>query len=228
MREAWARATGVWRLFGDPLPRVVDDAVLGRSLSNEGDGAYYSGAYLRQLLLARHGLSVDAFVRTPVTELQWQSLLLGLQSADDTTVLSRWDHRYGYLPAVYATSGLEACLVQYPNGEGTNGLRSLLAFPYSNVSSDFDARTLANGRPWRVRIQVLPDGRCGVALNGRPLSISAKRFNPRVPLLLITYGSSWRSRMLLGAITISEGVPGDIDWTLIGNSPARTTPRSPK
>ena len=47
-------------------------------------------------------------------------------------------------------------------------------------------------------------------------------------MLLLTYGSSWRSRMLLGPVTISEGVPGDIDWTVLADNPARTTPRSPK
>jgi hypothetical protein len=96
------------------------------------------------------------------------------------------------------------------------------------VNADFDPRTLAKGAPWHIRIQVLPDGRCGVAVNGRPLSISVQRFDSRLPVLLITYGSSWHSRMLLGPVTISEGVPGDIDWTVIGNSPTRTTPRSPK
>lgn len=228
IREAWAGDPGAWRLFGDPLPSVVDDAVLGRSLSNEGDGAYYSGAYLRRLLRARHGLSIDAVVRTPMTELQWQSLLLGLQAANDTTVLTRWDHRSGYPPAVYTSGGIGACLMQYPQTEGVSGLRSLLVAPYTDVHATFDARVLGNGVSWRIRIQVLPDGRCGVAVNGRPLTISSQRFDPDVPMLLITYGSSWRSRMLLGPVTVSEGVPGDIDWTLLGHRLKRTTPRSPK
>ena len=228
IREAWARGVDSWRLFGNPNPLVVEDAKLGRALSNEGDGSYYSGAYLRKPLQARFGLAVDAVLRTPVTELQWQSLLFGLNAAHDTTALSQWDHRSGYLPAYSSTSGLGGCLVQYPFTEGVNGLRRLLAFPLPEVGSSLDARTLADGAPWRIRLQVFPDGRCGVALNGRPLSISAKRFDAGVPMLLITYGSSWHSRMLLGPVTISEGVPGDIDWTVIGNRPTRTTPRSPK
>jgi hypothetical protein len=58
-----------------------------------------------------------------------------------------------------------------------------------------------------------------------------------VPLRLITYGSSWKTRMLLGPLTITEGVPADIDWTRIVRDipatmppgpPERTTPRPPK
>ena len=100
--------------------------------------------------------------------------------------------------------------------------------PVPNPPVEFDASKLARGTPWHIRIQVLPDGRCGVALNGRAAVMSNQRFDPGVPLLLLTYGSSWHSRMLLGPVTISEGVPGDIDWTVIGNGPTRTTPRSPK
>lgn len=227
-RETWEQGAGAWRSFGDPAPRIVEDAVLARALSNEGDGAYYSGAYLKQRFRAHRGLSVDAVLRTPLTELQWQSLLLGLHAQADSTALARWDHRNGYIPPFPSTRGLAACGLQYPYTEGVDGLRSLVLLAHAKLWTDFDARALARGTPWHVRIQVLPDGRCGVALNGRPLAITTQRFDPGVPLLLLTYGSSWRSRMLLGPVTISEGVPGDIDWTVLDISPARTTPRSPK
>ncbi|MBI5600165.1 MAG: AAA family ATPase [Gemmatimonadetes bacterium] len=228
VQETWTGGTGAWRLFGDPTPRIVDDDLLGKALSNEGDGAYFSGAYLMVPPRSNLGLAVDAVVRTPVTELQWQSLLLSLNALRDSQGLATWDHRSGYMPHYSAVSGLAACGLQYPHGEGIAGLRELVLLAYAQPALVFDARTLAGGQPWRVRIQVLPDGRCGVALNEQPLTISVQRFDPDVPMLLVTYGNSWRSRMLLGPVTIREGVPGDIDWTVLGSTPARTTPRSRK
>ncbi len=223
-RESWAGGTGAWRLFGDPAPRVVDDPVLGRSLSNEGDGAYFSGAYLTQPLRVDRGLAVDAVVRTPLTELQWQSLLLALNSVEDPTALARWDHRYGYLPHFANVKGLGGCGLQYPSAEGVDGRRGLVLLGHVKLWTDFDARALASGTPWHVRIQVFPDHRCGVALNGRPLMIAAERFDPGVPLLLMTYGNSWHSRMVLGPITVREGVPGDVDWVAISAGASRTAP----
>lgn len=228
VRETWESGIGTWRLFGDPAPRTVQDSVLGWSLSNDGDGAYFSGAYLKQPLRSIRGLAVDAAVRTPVTALQWQSLLLSLNALKNPTALAQWDHRSGYVPHYAPVSGLASCGLQYPSAEGADGKRRLVLLAHPSLWTDFDARALAAGTPWRVRIQVFPDRRCGVALNGRPLMISAQRFEADVPLLLMTYGNSWRSRMLLGPITISEGVPSDIDWTAIDNGSARTTPRSPK
>lgn len=228
LHETWQRGIGAWRLFGDPVPRTVPDTVLGWALSNEGDGAYFSGAYLQQPLRVSRGLAVDATVRTPVTELQWQSLLLSLNGLRNPAALANWDHRSGYVPQYAPVSGLASCGLQYPSAEGVDGLSRLVLLAHSSLWTDSDARALASGTPWRIRIQVLPDRRCGVALNGRPLMISAQRFQAGVPLVLMTYGNSWRSRMLLGPVTISEGVPGDIDWTVLGNAPARTTPRSPK
>lgn len=224
LREAWEGGIGLWRIFGDPAPRIVEDAVLGRSLSNEGDGAYFSGAYLQKPLRVGRGLAVDAMVRTPVTELQWQSMLLALNTLTDPTPLAQWDHRSGYLPHFSAVQGLAGCGLQYPYTEGVDGLRGLVLHGHSMLWTDFDARALASGTPWRVRIQVFPDRRCGVALNGRPLMISTQRFDPGVPVLLMTYGNSWHSRMLLGPITISEGVPGDIDWAAISEGASRTSP----
>ncbi len=239
-RETWRQGPGAWRLFGEPLPRIVGDGAMGQALSNEGDGNYFSGAYFKRHLVNRRGIAVDAVVRTPLTEYQWQSLLLALYAFNDSAVVERWDHRTGYFPSPAGASGAGACGIQHPLGAGITGRERIAAFPWTNPTVDFDARPLARGAPWRIRIQVLPDGRCGVAVNGRALFVSAQRFDPGVPLLLVTYGSSWRSRMLLGPLTIRDGVPGDIDWTFTDGAslpprpptrnphPPRTTPRSPK
>jgi hypothetical protein len=239
VRETWTLGPVAWRLFGDPQPQVVADRALDRALSNEGDGAYFSGAYLKQRLRPVHGMAVDAVVRTPVTEYQWQSLLLGLHPLGNSAAIERWDHRTGYLPLPSNARGAAACIIQYPLGAGLEGLAGIATSSGWISQTAFDARTLGDGTPWRIRLQVLPDGRCGVAVNGRALAVSNQRYHPGDSLMLLTYGSSWRSRMLLGPLTISEGVPGDIDWTSTAGAslpppparqpaPARTTPRSPK
>ena len=228
VRETWRQGPGAWRLFGDPQPRVVTDDALTQALSNEGDGAYFSGAYLKRRFDAGRGLAVDAVVRTPMTEYQWQSLLLGLYGYSDLAAVERWDHRTGYIPLPSTTREAGWCVLAYPLVPGIDGRDRIQVGPGPNPPVEFDASKLARGTPWRIRIQVLPDGRCGVAVNGRVVVVSNQRFDLGIPLLLLTYGSSWHSRMLLGPVTISEGVPGDIDWTVIGNSPVRTTPRSPK
>ncbi len=225
VRETWKLGPVAWRLFGDPQPQVVGDSTLDVALSNEGDGTYFSGAYLKQHLGASRGLAVDAVVRTPITEYQWQSLLLGLHAFTDSAALERWDHRTGYIPSPSATSRAAACGLQIPLGAGIEGRERLAVFP--GPVPEFDARKLAGGTPWRIRIQVLPDGRCGVAVNGRALMVSDQRFDPGVRLLLLTYGSSWRSRMLLGPMTISEGVPGDIDWTSTADAASQPRPSAP-
>ncbi|MFA6168453.1 MAG: AAA family ATPase [Gemmatimonadaceae bacterium] len=238
--ENWRLGPVAWRLFGDPQPQVVGDRALDMALSNEGDGTYFSGAYLKRRFDVGRGIAVDAMVRTPMTEYQWQSLLLGLHALNNSAALERWDHRTGYMPLPSMTRGAAACSIQYPRMAGIDGLAGIVTSVDTKPPVDFDARKLASGTPWRIRIQVLPDGRCGVAVNGRAFGVSNQRFDPGVRLLLHTYGSSWHSRMLLGPITISEGVPSDIDWTSTAggvapsrpsapNSAARrTTPRSPK
>ena len=76
-----------------------------------------------------------------------------------------------------------------------------------------------------------------MAVNGAALFVSNEHFGAGVPLRLTSYGNSWKTRMLLGPLTIMEGVPGDIDWTRIVREipstmppgpPHSTTPRSPK
>ena len=239
LREDWARGVQQWRLFGDPQPRVVEDAALGRALSNEGDGSYFSGAYVPRRFSGRGGLAVDALIRTPLTELQWQSLLLDLHVVEDSAPLARWDHRSGYFPSLSSRVNHPQCGAQYPASEGAAGRREFLFIGDAvRGGGPLEPATLGRGVPWRLRIQILPDGRCAVAVNGHPLAISNAAVEANTTFLLVTYGSSWRSRMLLGALTVTQGVPPDIDWStwrpaaMVPDAMAarsrRTTPRPPR
>ncbi len=211
--ERWSQGTTRWRLFGDPRPRVVRDAQLGLALSNEGDGTYFSGAYRSLPPLTGRGLAVDAVVRTPITELQWQSLNLNVMPLANPEELARWDHRSGYIPNVSTTDGLASCGVEYPRGDGLAARRKLFLHGDEALAREYDAQHLERGNSWRIRIQIFPDGRCGVAVNGEPLFSSKARLSVPSAPLLVTYGNSWHSRMLLGPITVSNGVPHGVDWS---------------
>ena len=208
----WANGFAGWHPFGDPLPVLTRDPRLGAALNNNGDGTYFSGAYLQSPLQWEGGLAVDAVVSTRVTELRWQTLDLDLSSAKDSALLSSWDHRTGFAPS--KGSG-PACMFFFPSAEGSRGLATVLPLAPQPAGAPAARLAIGDGRPYRVRLQIFPDGRCGMAVNGAALWISPDRFDDRVPVRLRTYGNSWNTRMLLGSLTISAGVPGDIDWTRI-------------
>jgi hypothetical protein len=228
MTERWHEPLARWRLFGVPTPRLVHDRRLGDALSNEGDGSYFSGAYLTSPLRGAGGLAVDAILRTPVTELQWQSLALFVMALGDSAELQRWDHRSGYLPNVSGQNGIASCGLQYPAGDGLEARQHVAAHIDPAMMARFDASGLRNGTPWRLRLQVFPDGRCGIAVNRRPIAISALRFPPQQPLLLVTTGNAWRTQMLLGPLSIYSGVPSDVAWTAAAPPRARVSTTRPK
>ncbi|MBI2407694.1 MAG: AAA family ATPase [Gemmatimonadetes bacterium] len=231
--ERWADLAR-WRVFGDPTPRIVADKQRGPAFSNEGDGSYFSGAYLRRSFAFHRGLALDATVRTPVNELQWQLLATELRVAEPEHMLARWDHRTGYLPFTGKVKGLQSCLLIYPYTEGVEGRQGL---QIGDAIVRLDAATqrwLVSGTPYSVRLQILPDGRCGAAINGVPIGLSGASIGRGSVLTPLTYGSTWRTKLLLGPLRVIDGVPSDIDWsrfrspTVLHLPPPRTTPRSPK
>lgn len=64
-----------------------------------------------------------------------------------------------------------------------------------------------------VRLQLFPDGRCGVAIDGQPIAMISKSTNPASRVRLMLGGNSYRTQFLLGPVTVMEGVPDDIDWS---------------
>ena len=75
-------------------------------------------------------------------------------------------------------------------------------------------RTLGEGLAWhRVRVQVFPDGGCGVALDGRPLWVSTGRLVRRGAPVILAYGMSYQTELLIKEIESWEGIRGGVDWT---------------
>jgi hypothetical protein len=183
---------------------------------NNGDGNYFSGAYRVDSPLDGHdGLALDAVVRLRITREQWQYFNLGFIGLRNVADLRKsWDHLTGYLPQRYE-NGSSGCLFAYPSGEGPRGA---VLLPGSVENEELPRRRgerlpdIALGVPTKVRIQVLPDGRCGFALNGVALTINPIN-GPLDSLYVLTQGNSVDTRVLIGKLTVRRGVPTDVDWS---------------
>lgn len=201
-----------WRPYGDPLPTVVVESRGSRALSTNGDGRFYSGAYLRDGVDAVAGVALDAELSTPITSPQWQVLILSLEGVGDSAI-PEWDHRTGY-PNLGTTWN---CSMMYPNGEGPRALREMGPIYQLADALGGDVSTLADGRTWRLRLQLFPDGRCGVAVNGLPLYIvpgsgRVASFSQVRAVRPVIKGASVGTQILVRNVRLVSGVPRDIEW----------------
>ena len=72
-----------------------------------------------------------------------------------------------------------------------------------------------------MQLQIFPDGRCGVALEGRPLGLSRDIVPTSERYWVVVEGNSLENRMLVGPLEVWEGVRGDIDWSRLGRGSDR-------
>jgi len=213
-QEDWSRAlTENWRAFGEPRPRL-DSAPDGvRGLMNNGDGSFASGVYSLAKYPTARGLAVDTWVSNSLTMAQWQVVTVSLEDALTDTVLKVWDHGGGNMPR--RTIDWPACSMAYPTTEGAfygDSIGLVLDMPSSAVMVPAP-RTFRSGAWFHVRLQIFPDGRCGVAINGVVAGQSQTGLIPDTTERVVIYGNSARTKVLVGPLTIRAGVPDDIDWS---------------
>jgi len=210
--EAWsADWLDRWRPFGLPKPRVVRTEA-GAALFVAGDSDYYSGVYSRRVFATDSGLAIRAVVRTPSPTVKWQILHLGVVPLLDTAALRQWDHTTGAMPR-NSGDAAAACDLNYPAGEAEWGKRFVaMSAGEESFYVPVDT-TLSSGRPWEVLLQLLPDGRCGIALNGTPLRLTSVRPAPGVPRHVLIDGQSVRTRILVDSVEVWRGVLGGVDWS---------------
>ncbi len=195
--------------FGEPRPRIVRDPALGHAMFNNGDGSFPSGVYSKTERQAARGMGVDIVVKTPITELQWQVLMVGFFQAGDGSQLTTWDHRTGAHPAL--SGPRRSCQFAMPAGEGPKGLRRVTVNGLEPSAIPVEDRFF-RGEPFKVRVQLFPDGRCGVAIDGRALRIVPTEITGVDSYRLIIGGKSVHTQLLVGALEMWEGVKPDIDW----------------
>jgi hypothetical protein len=198
--EDWGRGLAQWVPFGDPLPAVTTGPGGRRAFWNNGDRSFYSGAYTRRGFRNPSGIGVEALLSTPVRAFQDQILLVSLMPWTDSVSVARWDHRTASLPMG------PQCTFQYPPADGPAPMRAV------GFDRWIDVGAMLAAKPYTIRIQLFPDGRCGLALNGRALSVTASALPTAVPYRLVLQGKSVGNRMLVGRLEVWEGVKPGVDW----------------
>ncbi len=211
VRELWASD---WRTRWEPYG--IPEAILvstdqGPALLPNGDGSYPSGAYGRRRFPASTGAGVEVAVRLPVTRAQWQTLQVQLLDGDASSLLDRWDHRTGTGPGVPPL-----CEFGAPGDEGAMGLGFVTLRALGNTTSISVPRGFFAARWHVIRLQVLEDGRCALALDGRAAGIVSPRSRglPETAMINLTGHDRFDGRLVVGRLEAWSGVRGGVDWTL--------------
>ena len=229
-RTTWdgTRAPDAWYVFGAPPP-FIDSSGAHRVLSMNGDSTYPNGVRLRRALDARKGLVVRARLKYRVDATQWQNmrLVIATQAADSDWI--RWDKRTGAPP--HSSVSFAHCELAFPAGEGA-ALRSTMLLSESTGPTELPAAPQMRTGAWLwEEVQVLPDGRCGVAVDGRPLLLSRLRQPVTAPMEVVLSGQSHRTRMLVDTLEVFEGVLHPEWWLALDlkrrSSSPRAAPRQP-
>ena len=103
----------------------------------------------------------------------------------------------------------------YPGDEGFAGVERMVTGGPSPGSFAIDPLQ-PTGAWYRVRLQIFPDGTCGVAVNGRARWRSTSGAPPRERYRLVIGGNSVGSRMLVGPVEVWTGVRNDVNWGVVG------------
>lgn len=219
--EDWGGALAPrWRPFGVPQPVLVTNESLGRAFLNNGDGSFFSGAYTTSSFPTRAGLWMEAVLSTPITANDSQDLLVWLfNTARDSVAWANWDHVTGDGPPGISAPGWA---IRYPRGVAGAHWGDQLGNWLGDGTNLDVPRTARGGTPFRLVMQVFPDGRCGLGIDGKAIFVSPAQFRePAVRVMLA--GNSVGTKILVGRLRVVTGVAPDIDWNRLAR-PERVSP----
>lgn len=202
--DVWNR----WRRFGVPESELIGVGSAS-SLVINGDDDYFSGVYLKQSMDARNGLAIDLEVSTRITRTQWQTILATIAPLTNPAALDRWDHKTGYISQFFPLAG---CAFTFPHGEGPNAISGIRWLPGLLAAKRDSSFQLQDGRWYRVRVQLFPDGRCGIAVDGHALVIEHQTVDVFRPMLMVVQGNSVDTRLLVRRVTVRSSVPPGVNW----------------
>lgn len=219
-REDWSRGIAPgWIGFGSPSP-VLRTGPDGRpAFLGNGDGSFPSGAYSRRGWNAINGLGIEVLASTRITADKWQRIGLELILGLDSAALGSWNHRDGDMPFRRNRLHRFSCAAGYPGREGAGMDSSLSVSGGGSATIVAVPPVLGTGREFRLRVQVFPDGGCGVAVNAVPLWRSRlTAYNEGPMAARITGAADGGAAMLLGPLEIWQGVRDDVEWSRLDDA----------
>jgi DNA-binding SARP family transcriptional activator len=218
LSETWSRIDPArWSVFGEPLPRLTVGPDGRRGLNNDGDGSYSSGVFSANRFDPARGLGVEARVSLPVSRSHWQQQFISLRSTKASPV-DGWDRRSGS-PRMDPSELGDECRFAYPAGEGLSALSSL-SFAAGGTRGSTPADSTWRLGSWHtVRVQLFPDGTCGVAVDGTARWRSEKRISTTDPYLIWLDGNSVGTNLVVGPLEAWVGIRQDVDWHLLDHLP---------
>ncbi len=217
-QEDWsAGLTRQWIAYGTPWPSLSRGRGDTAAFHNRGDGSFPSGAFTRAHWTAEGGLGMEAMLSWRITRGQWQVGDVGLIGGLDSALAGDWDFVTNAMPNIDDIQ-LRTCAIAYPDGEGPLGRRRVSIGAGSSGRHVPVDSTLGNGTWRRVRIQIFEDGRCGFALDGRPLWLSRWPVPVALPFAIRLGQSSAGTEILHGPIVVWRGVRDDVQWDLLRDS----------
>ena len=215
--ERWENGIGRrWTAFGAPLPSIAHEGGAPRFLNN-GDGRYSSGVFTTATVDATQGLVVESSFSTPVTRPQWQrvDVTLGGEFVSPPSVT---ELAQGALPPGSMTA---RCSFSYPGGsEGPTHADSIAASSSTSMVRILAAPALRTGAWQELALGLLPDGRCFTILNDELLWLSTQPVEFAGKARLFLSGSSDSTRMLMGSVRVTRGIPQRILDRLVPAVPA--------
>jgi DNA-binding SARP family transcriptional activator len=210
--EDWSHGLEpVWRSFGIPKPVLVSTETFAHAFLNNGDGSFFSGAYTSSGFSVAAGIWLDAEISTPIrsTESQEQVVELFAIMPKDAAAWAGWDHLTGDGPA---GTQFPRCGIRYPAGVGgANFGKEMLVEGVWSTALLTAPPSLRSGRPHRLTIQLFPDGRCGVAINGNPLWTGPATFSESTVHIGLA-GNSVNTNILIGRLRVGTGIAPGLVW----------------
>ncbi len=202
-----------WVPYGRTRPAIVQMDDGSHAFWNGNDGTFTSGVYSKRTFSSANGVGMEVRLSTPVTLGQWQDERVGFVFGTDPSAVATWDHRTGYSPV---TNGVNvgSCTAMYPGGgEGADYAdRISISELGSSVKAPPDLRS---GRWFTVRLQLFPDGRCGLAIDGSPAALSRPQNLKGSTGRAFIDGRSYHTHILAGHLEIFTGVRRDMDWSAL-------------
>ncbi len=201
-REEWTDPTlEAWQRYGDPVPAIVSGPGGLPALINNGDGQFESGVLSRLRIAGGAGLGLETVIATPISQPKWQSLRVKFLRSGPIL-------QSGILT-------LASCGFDIPGGEGAAAM-GLARATSNQLGHEFRADSVLRTGSWyRLRIQLFPDGTCGVALDGIPIFRGRAVLDPQHFWNFSLYGQTVGTRMLVGPLQVWTGVRTDVDWSIL-------------